>query len=482
VLRALLAVFLAALPLLASAAGEPASKAATRGAQELTAAEYHTGLKTLRGYLEKRGLSPEAAERFIAVMATALPASAGQRVPVTHDVFAAFLRYEAAWARKTRDGKNARVSPEQREIENARAARLKEEFRTKANASSPAFYRVFQAAVRDVRRTPRRGGRDYVGNSAVFFGDQVDNSYSHVDAGDVALENGDTKGAIAEADKALAENPGNADAFVLRAGALYERGELTASVADAQSALLLDPTNQQAKAILSLTGTGAAQAALTKAAAASAGLGSDGGRGGLPILGPAVDDAEPSPSVPLLVAAAPSATPAVGALLSQELTSRAVEARLDDARSSIDQLDTAVTLDPRNASAKSWRSTILNRIGDYGPALASAEQSLRGDPEDAAAYFNKAYALAGEHDRAGTLEALAQAARINPVYKPLLDSAIQLPNTDDMALLFGGFAAAHPPPAPPSRRSRYPRALLALGGIGGLLALAGVAQLFRRGR
>jgi len=89
-----LAVSFALLATFAPAAGTSAS-----GDEQLTAAQYHAGLKTLRGYLEKRGLEEDAAERFIAVMATALPPSEGQRVPVTRDVFAAFLRYQAAWAR-----------------------------------------------------------------------------------------------------------------------------------------------------------------------------------------------------------------------------------------------------------------------------------------------------------------------------------------------------------------------------------------------
>ncbi|MCR4294540.1 MAG: hypothetical protein NUW21_03325, partial [Elusimicrobia bacterium] len=205
-LSLLLAAGLLLLPASAPAAGKAAA-----GDEELTAAEYHAGLKTLRGYLEKRGLKPDAAERFIAVMATALPPSEGRRVAVTRGVVASFLRYQAAWARKTRDGKHAAVPPERLREEVARALRLKEEFRLKASERSPAFYRVFQAAVRDVRGARRRDGAGYAGNSAVFFADDVDLSYTHVDAGDVALENGDAAGAIAEAAKALALNPGNAD-------------------------------------------------------------------------------------------------------------------------------------------------------------------------------------------------------------------------------------------------------------------------------
>lgn len=441
--KILLSVTLVLLPALAAAQGGPRA-----GDEELTAAEYHAGLKTLRGYLEKRGLKPDAAERFVSVMARALPPSEGRRVAVTRDVFAAFLRYQAAWARKTRDGKHAAVTPEKLRDEIERAIRLKEEFRLKAGASSPEFYRVFQAAVRDVRGTRRRHDGTYAGNSAVFFTDDVDLSYTHVDAGDVALENGDAAGAIAEAGKALAINPANADAFVLRAGARYARGDAAAAIEDARSALLLDPRNQQAQAILSLSGLDAGRAALARAAAG----------------------------------AAPSPTPAVGALLSADLTERAVEAAEADARSSIDELDRALALNPGNEPARGWRTAMLNRVGEYTDALASAEQTLTGRPEDAPAYFNKAYALAGARDKAGALEALTRAARIDPAYQPALDRALQLPGPEDMEILFGEWALSHRPPPPPSRRARFPLPLLLLGAVGGLLALAGAALLFRKGR
>lgn len=466
-----LAVCLSFLPALAPAAGEPRS-----GDQELTAAQYHAGLKTLRGYLEKRDLEPDAAERFIAVMATALPASEGQRVPVTQDVFASFLRYQAAWARKTRDAKNPKVTPAQLAMEAGRAVRLKEEFRLKAAASSPVFYRVFQAAVREVRRSPRRDGKAYTGSSTVFFADQVDPSYSHVDAGDVALENGDTATAAAEAGKALALNPGNADALVLRAGAEYESGDGEAAVRDAQSALVLDPENRQAKAILSLSGMDAGRAALAKAAAGGAGLDGEDLNAGRPTLGGTTGE-ERTPLV-----ASVSATPAVGALLSRDLTARAVGAAKADARTSIDELDQALLLNPRNASARGWRTAILNRIGDYASALASAQSTLDASPEDAPAYFHKAYALAGAGDKAGALDAIGRAATLDRAYQPVMDKAVQLPDAGDMALAFGEWSESHPQALPPPRPSRYPLPLLALGAVGGLLALAGVAQLFRKGR
>ncbi|PIR18948.1 MAG: hypothetical protein COV48_04695, partial [Elusimicrobia bacterium CG11_big_fil_rev_8_21_14_0_20_64_6] len=97
-------------------------------------------------------------------------------------------------------------------------------------------------------------------------------------------------------------------------------------------------------------------------------------------------------------------------------------------------------------------------------------------------YFDKAYALAGSGDKAGALDAIGQAARVDPSYRSVQDKALQLPDPEDMTLLFGEWSESHQPPVPASRRSRYPLPLIALGGIGGLLALAGIAQLFRKGR
>lgn len=485
--QALIALFFALLPAFALAAGDAASgvagkPAAADGAQAMTQEQYRQGLEKLRGYLEKHGEDPSVAEQFIGDLANAFP-EPSQRVPVTRDVFEIFLKSQAAWARKTRDSKNEGVSPPQLQHEIARSKQLRTQFRIEASRNSPRFYRAFRAAVRDVRRTPRADGKGYAGNSAVFFGDQVDDSYSHIDAGDEALEKGDAAGAIAEANLALAESPANADAFVLRSGAQYDSQNYAAAVKDAQRALQLDPGNQQALAIVSLSGmtSDAPQAAMANAVAGGSTLGNDERSSGLPTLGIPADGglAPASPAAPAR-RRPPSATPAVGALLSKDMTSRAVKMAGVDARASIDQLDEALALNPRNASAQSWRATILNRIGDYSAALGSAEQGLTGNPDDGGAYFNKAYALAGTGDKKGMVEALTQAARLDASYRPLLDQALQLPSEEDMTLIFSGSATRHEPEITLPRRRRSHAALNLLGGLGGLLVLAGAVQIFRK--
>ena len=114
------------------------------------------------------------------------------------------------------------------------------------------------------------------------------------------------------------------------------------------------------------------------------------------------------------------------------------------------------------------------------PSAGSDSSTKR--PDDAPAYFNKAYALAGARDKAASLDALKQAARVDPAYQPVLDRALRLPGPEDMELLFGEWAESHPQAPPPARRSRYPFTMVAFGVFGGMLLLAAFVQLFRKGR
>lgn len=423
----LLALPLVFLPAFAAAAPAPD--------QQMTLPEYRKGLKELRGHFVKRDEDPAIAERYIADLETAFPVALGERVPVTHGVFESFLKYQAAWARKTRDGKNPDVTREELQHEIERADALKAAFKAEAEAKSPRFYRAFQAAVQDVRTMRRRDGRAYTGASSVFFSDQIDDSYSHVDAGDEALERGDSATAIKEAGLALGINPANADALVLRAGAHYDRREIPAAVLDAQAALILDPVNRQAQAILSLTGASVPAAAGEERAA-------------------------------------PSPTPAVGKMLSEDLSERAVGLAGSDPRGSMGQFGQAVALDPRNANARGWYATLANREGEYDAALGSAEQGLNEDPNDALAYFNKAYALAGAGDKDGMISALTQATLLDPSYKPALVQALEARTKEDMKTVFGAAAGRHQPAAPRPRRRRSSSTMLMLTSVGFLIGLA----------
>lgn len=437
----LLTLSLALLPALASAAVD----------ENLTLPEYRKGLKELHGYFVKRGEDPTVADRYIADLETAFPIALGERVPVTKTVFDSFLKYQAAWTRKTRDSKNPAVTPEERGHEVARAGELKAAFKANAETSSPRFYQAFQAAVKDVRSLKH----GYTGASAVFFSDQVDEAYTHVDAGDEALEKGDTAKALKEAADALAINPGNADALVLRAGALYETRDMAAAVADARAALILDPVNRQAQAILSLTQSNPAAAQTLADANKDAQAVGDDGR--------------------------VSATPGVGRMLSEDLSVRALDTETSDPKGTLGRLGQAMALDPKNASASGWYATLANRAGDYSAALGSTERGLKNDPNDALAYFNKAYALAGTGDKEGMVDALRQAARIDPTYRTEADRAAALDTHQALDTLFG-LAAKERHPAYPQPRRRGDSMLIAMTAfVAATFLMSGAVLYFRSG-
>ena len=435
----LLALSLALLPSFASA-------------ENLTLPEYRKGLKELRGHFVKRGEDPTIADRYIADLESAFPVALGERVPVTKTVFDAFLKYQAAWTRKTRDSKNPAVTPAQLQHENERAKDLKAAFKARAEEESPRFYQAFQAAVKDVRSLRVKGG-NYTGASAIFFSDQVDDSYTHVDAGDEALEKGDAAKALKEADEALKINPGNADALVLRAGAHYERKALPEAIADAQSALILDPVNRQAQAILSLTQSNpnAAQA-IAQANASSF-----------------INDGRVS------------ATPGVGRMLSEDLSVRAVGGAQSDPRDSLNQLGQAMALDPKNATASGWYATLANRQGEYNAALGTTERELKNDPNDALAYFNRAYALAGNGNKAGMVAALEQAAKIDPIYRTVADRAATLDTAGAMDAMFGLAAKERQPLVPKPRHRNEFSLMMMTGFIAAFLITSSVMLFFRSG-
>ncbi len=439
----LIALVLSLLPALASAAGD----------EFLTLPEYRKGLKELRGYFVKRGEDPTVADRYVADLVSAFPVALGERIPVTRGVFDSFLKYQAAWARKTRDIKNPSVTPDERRHEAERAKDLKAAFKSAAEVKSPRFYQAFQAAVKDVRTLRQKNGAAYTGTSDIFFSDQVDYAYTHIDAGDEALDKGDTATAIKEAEAALAINPGNADAHVLRAGAHYERRNVPAAVADAQSALILDPVNLQAQVILSLTASNPS-AAQTKMGASTGGanLGEDGRA---------------------------SATPGVGRMLSDDLSVRAMDTAQTDPRGSMGQLGQAIALNPKNASASGWYATIANRSGDYLAALGSTERGIKNNPNDALAYYNKAYAMAGTGDRNGMLDALKQAARVDPTYRSESDRAETLNTRQALDTLFGLAAKERQPAVPQSRRRSDFSLMLMTGFIASFLLVGGAALFFR---
>ncbi|HBT61146.1 MAG TPA: hypothetical protein DEB40_05325, partial [Elusimicrobia bacterium] len=447
--------------------------------QEMTEDQFRQGLAQLKKYLERRGEDERFLDIFINSIQNAFADPDGDgRIAVARPVFDAFIRYEVAWARKTRDGKNPNVSREQLRREVKKADRLKMEFRAIAHEMSPAFYAAFQAAVKAVRRA--RPGQP----SAGLFTGQTDDSYSHVDAGGADLQQGDAAAAAAQARQAIAEEPGNSEAHSLLAAAAYAQGRYAAAARAAAAALRLDPGNQQARAVLALSGSRAPRAPGPLAAAASAAA--------------EISEDIAAPTEPVPASGALPAARAQNAPQSADLAGRAQAAiRSGDPLKAIGELNRAIALDPMNAQALNLRaiveadgrhyadalqdinrslmilphssasldtkSMISNRAKDYAGALAAANEALRIDSRDAYAYFNRAHALAGQGDRDGALEALRQAAFLEPSYERPLQEARALLASADMTLLFpdreGLLSAACSRPVARRRASPFARFL-----------------------
>jgi len=163
----------------------------------------------------------------------------------------------------------------------------------------------------------------------------------------------------------------------------------------------------------------------------------------------------------------------------QALNYRAVaSSRMNRFSDAVTDANAALALAPGNPALLQTRSWAFGKQGNYQEALKDAEASLLlnlSDPVASQAYQNKALALAGMKDRAGALEALRRSAALDPRFQNLLERALQLPQDQDLTLLFDEPAAspaAAAPPPPPRTGKRFARLALlsAMGGI--LIALA----------
>ncbi|TBR21050.1 tetratricopeptide repeat protein, partial [bacterium] len=124
------------------------------------------------------------------------------------------------------------------------------------------------------------------------------------------------------------------------------------------------------------------------------------------------------------------------------------------------------------------QSGVLNRLGRYAEALASADLALSANPANAAAHLNRAWALSGLGRRAEALGSLREAARFDSRYLALLERASSLPPDGDLVALFAGEgASAQPAPKEaPVGRSGGRAAVVGVVAAGLLLVLLGVTQ------
>jgi tetratricopeptide (TPR) repeat protein len=138
----------------------------------------------------------------------------------------------------------------------------------------------------------------------------------------------------------------------------------------------------------------------------------------------------------------------------------------------------ALSLAPGNAPALQTRSWAFAQQGQYREALQDAESTLASDPRNAYAYQNKAFALAGMKDRAGMLDALRLSAALDARFKGQYERALQMPQDQDLTLLFAESApaAAAAPARPAATPKRFARMAL-LSGTGGLLIALGILHV-----
>lgn len=311
-------------------------------------------------------------------------------------------------------------------------------------------------------------------------------------------------------DAALQRDPKSDAALSGRAEARLREGDYPGAVRDAVAALKLNPRNDRAYATLKFSegrvpaGTAermfgapggpaeaAAVAAPDRSAITSGPPSPDGARAGAPLP---FDSQRRSDA---LVADARRSLSLGDPSAAIRLLSKAVEAnprnaealalaamaniRLKNYPEALAAVEAGLKLAPDNALLLDAKANTLNYMKDYRGALAAADLAIAADPNDAVAHYNRAWALGGLRDHEGALASLRTAARLNPQYAPVLDSALSLPLMSDIIYMFPNEKTdAEPAPAAPSGSGGPP--WIALAGAAAALATALMlgARLIRR--
>lgn len=165
----------------------------------------------------------------------------------------------------------------------------------------------------------------------------------------------------------------------------------------------------------------------------------------------------------------------------QALNFRAIASnRLTRYQDAVTDASAALALVPGNAPALQTRSWAFAKQKQYKEALADANATIEADPNNAFAYQNRAYAQAGLGDREGSIDSLRRSAALDARFQTRLERALQLPQDQDLTLLFDDESAATatvaPAPAPGTAKKRFARLAL-LSASGGLLIALGVLHV-----
>ncbi len=324
---------------------------------------------------------------------------------------------------------------------------------------------------------------------------------ANVFAGDTHMRLGDHAAAQEAYSKAVALNPRDAAALAGRGAANLMLGDYEGAHEDASRALAIDPKNQAAFSTLKLSEGRVNAAGGAASAQASAGFGrvgpssgrgfmGGGDAGGLATFGAGTRNPGSAKAVKYNDQARSAF--AMGDYKSTlDLASRSLASdpsnpmahylramafgRQGDWKSAAEAAAKALELSPKNSSLLAIRATALNREKNYKEALAAANLALEVNPRDAWAYANRAMALGGMGDRDGMLDNLRQAAALDPAFQAALDSALQVPQNNDMLFLFPGETAPKKDAAPAGGgRGKSFGIMAGAAAMGGLLLALGL--------
>lgn len=351
----------------------------------------------------------------------------------------------------------------------------------------------------------------------------TDQPWPYNESGKSAYRRKDYRAALRDYEYAIRIDPENTTAMLGYGHSANELGDYQLASMAAKQLLARDPANKEALGLYHFA-TGRAPivnlpTSIFQGGAPSAGL--PGGTAGLPPTAPGGVTAgrynAPSQTPEQVAAAARAQAAAAGPGAAQrsaaitkdaeaalrvkdfptahQLASQAIGIYADNVRAlnyraiasnrmhryndAVTDASAALALAPGNAAVLQTRSWAFAKQGLFQEALKDAEETLSREPSNPYAYQNKAMALAGMKDRAGALEALRRSAALDPRFQNQLERALQLPEDQDMSLLFDDQytapAAAAPPP-PPRTGKRFAR-LAVLSGMGGILIALGILHV-----
>ncbi|MBI3287997.1 MAG: protein kinase [Elusimicrobia bacterium] len=342
-------------------------------------------------------------------------------------------------------------------------------------------------------------------------------SWPYVEGAKRAYRRKDFRSALRDYEEAIRRNPADKEAMLGYGHSANELGDYLLAVMAARQLLERDPSDAEALGLyhfasgrtptvslpssLFQVGAGAEEAAADAPGALrpAAVAGGQGVSGSLaqPADPAAASAAERSAQITREAATAlrmkdyPTAHDLAGKAIglnagnAQALNFRAIaSSRMRRYAEAVADASAAVALAPGNGPALQTRSWAFSKQNRYLEALRDADETLAIEPNNPFAYQNKAFALAGLKDRDGALSALRRSADLDPRFLNRYERAVQLPQSEDLTLLFddegvsGGTAAAFASPAPRARR--FAR-LAGLSAIGGILIALGVLHIVSAG-